>query len=94
MRGEHGSKLFSAAEKAGMMSEGYGWLVTQGLSVELDPYSSAPKRMDNMQVWPLAMAVENATIHKHSRQSDQRLSPLIDRERNAGYEIQRAFWVF
>ncbi|TKY73072.1 Glutamate receptor 2.8 [Spatholobus suberectus] len=47
MTGEHGSKLFPAAEKVGMMSEGYGWVVTEGLSVELDP--SAPERMDSMQ---------------------------------------------
>ncbi|KAG4401228.1 hypothetical protein GLYMA_07G226400v4 [Glycine max] len=47
MTGEHGSRFFSAVEKAGMMSEGYGWIVTEGLSVELDP--SALERMDNMQ---------------------------------------------
>ncbi|KAL2322147.1 hypothetical protein Fmac_026526 [Flemingia macrophylla] len=47
MRGELGSRFFSAAEKAGLMSEGYGWVMTQGLSSQLDPLGQ--ERMENMQ---------------------------------------------
>ena len=47
MTAERGSKLFLAAEKAGMMSEGYGWIVTEGLSVVLDP--TITEAMDSMQ---------------------------------------------
>ncbi|KAK3204599.1 hypothetical protein Dsin_018645 [Dipteronia sinensis] len=32
-----GSKLFTQANKAGMMSEGYAWIVTEGLSSLMDP---------------------------------------------------------
>ncbi|XP_028789478.1 glutamate receptor 2.8-like [Neltuma alba] len=42
-----GPKFFSAVNKAGMMTEGYGWIVTGGLSNVLDPL--APKVMDSMQ---------------------------------------------
>ncbi|KAM5553990.1 glutamate receptor 2.9-like [Rosa sericea] len=42
-----GSKLFLLASKAGMMTEGYGWIVTEGLSTLLDPVSSTT--MDSMQ---------------------------------------------
>ncbi|KAI9117174.1 hypothetical protein K1719_011340 [Acacia pycnantha] len=43
-----GSKFFSAVNKAGMMNEGYGWIVTDGLSNGLDP-NLGPKVMDSMQ---------------------------------------------
>ncbi|TXG61269.1 hypothetical protein EZV62_012632 [Acer yangbiense] len=39
-----GSKLFTQANKAGMMSEGYAWIVTEGLSTVMDPID--PKVMD------------------------------------------------
>uniref|UniRef100_A0A7N2L2D2 Glutamate receptor n=1 Tax=Quercus lobata TaxID=97700 RepID=A0A7N2L2D2_QUELO len=55
-----GSKLFVLAKKAEMMSEGYAWIITQGLSFLLDPMGS--KVMDSLQVWALAMAVEKAGI--------------------------------
>ncbi|KAM5553986.1 hypothetical protein ABKV19_025960 [Rosa sericea] len=42
-----GSKLFLLASKAGMMTEGYGWIVTEGLSTLLDPMGS--RTMDSMQ---------------------------------------------
>ena len=42
-----GSKLFALAKNAEMMSEGYAWMVTEGLSSLLDPLSS--KVMDSMQ---------------------------------------------
>ncbi|PRQ37558.1 putative periplasmic binding protein-like I [Rosa chinensis] len=42
-----GSKLFLLANKAGMMTEGYGWIVTEGLSTLLDPVGS--RTMDSMQ---------------------------------------------
>ncbi|KAM3714497.1 hypothetical protein ACJW31_01G337000 [Castanea mollissima] len=42
-----GSKLFALAKSAGMMSEGYAWILTEGLSSLLDPMSS--KVMDSMQ---------------------------------------------
>ncbi|KAL4654551.1 hypothetical protein ACB092_01G387600 [Castanea dentata] len=42
-----GSKLFVLAKKAEMMSEGYAWIITQGLSSLLDPMGS--KVMDSMQ---------------------------------------------
>ncbi|KAK7856178.1 glutamate receptor 2.9 [Quercus suber] len=42
-----GSKLFALAKNAGMMSEGYAWILTEGLSSLLDPMSS--KVMDSMQ---------------------------------------------
>ncbi|KAL5842291.1 hypothetical protein ACOSQ3_012894 [Xanthoceras sorbifolium] len=40
-----GSKLFTQANKAGMMSEGYAWIVTEGLSTLIDPID--PKVMDH-----------------------------------------------
>ncbi|KAH9654081.1 glutamate receptor 2.8 [Citrus sinensis] len=40
-----GSKLFKQAKIAGMMSEGYAWIATQGLSTLLDPV----KDMESMQ---------------------------------------------
>nr|POE85277.1 glutamate receptor 2.1 [Quercus suber] len=42
-----GSKLFALAKNAGMMSEGYAWILTEGLSSLLDPMGS--KVMDSMQ---------------------------------------------
>ncbi|KAM3714502.1 hypothetical protein ACJW31_01G337500 [Castanea mollissima] len=42
-----GSKLFALAKNAEMMSEGYAWMVTEGLSSLLDPMSS--KVMGSMQ---------------------------------------------
>ena len=42
-----GSKLFALAKNEGMMSEGYAWILTEGLSSLLDPMSS--KVMDSMQ---------------------------------------------
>ncbi|CAK7344630.1 unnamed protein product [Dovyalis caffra] len=42
-----GSRLFVLAKDAGMMSEGYAWLVTAGLSSLLDPVGSEVK--DSMQ---------------------------------------------
>ncbi|XP_075669567.1 glutamate receptor 2.8-like isoform X1 [Castanea sativa] len=42
-----GSKLFVLAKNAGMMSEGYAWILTEGLSSLLDPMGS--KVMDSMQ---------------------------------------------
>ncbi|KAL4655135.1 hypothetical protein ACB092_01G429400 [Castanea dentata] len=42
-----GSKLFVLAKNAEMMSEGYAWIITQGLSSLLDPMGS--KVMDSMQ---------------------------------------------
>ncbi|XP_028789488.1 glutamate receptor 2.1-like [Neltuma alba] len=42
-----GPKFFSAVNKAGMMTEGYGWIVTDGLSNVLAPLG--PKVMDSMQ---------------------------------------------
>ncbi|KAL4654548.1 hypothetical protein ACB092_01G387300 [Castanea dentata] len=42
-----GSKLFALTKSAGMMSEGYAWILTEGLSSLLDPMSS--KVMDSMQ---------------------------------------------
>ncbi|KAL4652165.1 hypothetical protein ACB092_01G213300 [Castanea dentata] len=42
-----GSKLFVLAKNAEMMSEGYAWMVTEGLSSLLDPLSS--KVVDSMQ---------------------------------------------
>ncbi|XP_040374627.1 glutamate receptor 2.7-like [Rosa chinensis] len=42
-----GSKLFLLASKAGMMIEGYGWIVTEGLSTLLDPVGS--RTMNSMQ---------------------------------------------
>ncbi|KAK7304139.1 hypothetical protein RJT34_15213 [Clitoria ternatea] len=47
MSAELGCKLFVAAKKAGMMSIGYAWIVTEGLSIELDPMVS--KCLDSMQ---------------------------------------------
>ncbi|KAL5842304.1 hypothetical protein ACOSQ3_012907 [Xanthoceras sorbifolium] len=40
-----GSKLFTQANKAGMMSKGYAWIVTEGLSTLIDPID--PKVMDH-----------------------------------------------
>uniref|UniRef100_A0A2C9UX45 Ionotropic glutamate receptor C-terminal domain-containing protein n=1 Tax=Manihot esculenta TaxID=3983 RepID=A0A2C9UX45_MANES len=37
MAATNGARLFSLAKKVGMMGEGYAWLVTQGLSILLDP---------------------------------------------------------
>ena len=42
-----GSKLFVLVKNSGMMSEGYAWIITQGLSSLLDPID--PKIMDSMQ---------------------------------------------
>ncbi|XP_008223627.1 PREDICTED: glutamate receptor 2.8-like [Prunus mume] len=42
-----GSKFFILANKAGMMSEGYAWIVTEGLSTFLDPVNSTT--MDSME---------------------------------------------
>ncbi|XP_050272481.1 glutamate receptor 2.8-like isoform X2 [Quercus robur] len=42
-----GSKLFVRAKEAAMMSEGYAWILTTGLSSLLDPMGS--KLMDSMQ---------------------------------------------
>ena len=42
-----GSKLFVLVKNSGMMSEGYAWIITQGLSSLLDPIDS--KIMDSMQ---------------------------------------------
>ncbi|KAJ4709395.1 Glutamate receptor [Melia azedarach] len=42
-----GSKLFKQAKIARMMSEGYAWIVTEGLSILLDPVGY--KQMDSMQ---------------------------------------------
>jgi ionotropic glutamate receptor len=42
-----GSKLFVQANNAGMMKEGYGWIITAGLSSLLDPMGS--KVMYSMQ---------------------------------------------
>ncbi|GAV84232.1 Lig_chan domain-containing protein/SBP_bac_3 domain-containing protein/ANF_receptor domain-containing protein [Cephalotus follicularis] len=42
-----GSKFFVLAEQAGMMTEGYAWIVTDGLSSLLDPVSSIA--IDSMQ---------------------------------------------
>ena len=42
-----GSKLFVLAKNAEMMSEGYAWIITQGLSSLLDPMGT--KVMDSMQ---------------------------------------------
>ncbi|TXG60947.1 hypothetical protein EZV62_012310 [Acer yangbiense] len=41
-----GSKLFTQANKAGMMSEGYAWIVTEGLSTLMDPIG--PKVMEGV----------------------------------------------
>ncbi|KAK4854401.1 hypothetical protein QYF36_023360 [Acer negundo] len=59
-----GSKLFTQANKVGMMNEGYAWIVTEGLSTLMDLID--PKVMDpSMQaydtVWAVAMAVEKAS---------------------------------
>ncbi|KAK4258035.1 hypothetical protein QN277_007545 [Acacia crassicarpa] len=43
-----GPKFFSVVNKARMMREGYGWIVTDGLSNFLDP-NLGPKVMDSMQ---------------------------------------------
>ncbi|XP_048329014.2 glutamate receptor 2.8-like [Ziziphus jujuba] len=42
-----GSKLFPLAKEVGMMSEGYAWMVTAGLSSLLDPYTG-PKSYGSM----------------------------------------------
>ncbi|GMY35461.1 glutamate receptor 2.8-like [Fagus crenata] len=42
-----GSKLFVLVKNSGMMSKGYAWIITQGLSSLLDPIDS--KVMDSMQ---------------------------------------------
>ncbi|XP_031255206.1 glutamate receptor 2.7-like [Pistacia vera] len=42
-----GSKLFVQAKKAGMMKEGYAWIVTEGLSTLFDPVVS--KSMHSME---------------------------------------------
>ncbi|RDX88934.1 Glutamate receptor 2.7, partial [Mucuna pruriens] len=47
MSTELGCKLFLAAKKAGMMTVGYAWMVTEGLSAEEDPM--VVKCMDSMQ---------------------------------------------
>ncbi|XP_061966126.1 glutamate receptor 2.8-like isoform X2 [Populus nigra] len=47
MTASMGSKLFLLAKRAGMMSEGYAWLVTTGLSTLLDPVDA--KVMDSME---------------------------------------------
>uniref|UniRef100_A0A3N7GF68 Receptor ligand binding region domain-containing protein n=1 Tax=Populus trichocarpa TaxID=3694 RepID=A0A3N7GF68_POPTR len=47
MTASMGSRLFLLAESAGMMSEGYAWLVTTGLSTLLDPVDA--KVMDSME---------------------------------------------
>ncbi|KAI4356979.1 hypothetical protein L6164_000955 [Bauhinia variegata] len=47
MTKELGSKFFPAAEKAGMMTEGYAWIVTEGLSSLLDPME--PEVINSMQ---------------------------------------------
>ncbi|TKY73071.1 Glutamate receptor 2.9 [Spatholobus suberectus] len=47
MGSELGCKLFLAAKKAGMMTMGYAWIVTEGLSAEVDPM--VLKCMDSMQ---------------------------------------------
>ena len=46
MTGFLGHKFFLAVNKAGMMREGYGWIVTDGLSNVLDP-SMGPKVMED-----------------------------------------------
>lgn len=47
MTASMGSRLFLLAESAGMMREGYAWLVTTGLSTLLDPVDA--KVMDSME---------------------------------------------
>nr|KYP59530.1 Glutamate receptor 2.9 [Cajanus cajan] len=47
MSSEVGCKLFLAAKKSGMMAKGYAWIVTEGLSAEVDPMIL--KCMDSMQ---------------------------------------------
>ncbi|KAI4335463.1 hypothetical protein L6164_014107 [Bauhinia variegata] len=47
MTADLGSVFFPAAQEAGMMKAGYGWIVTQGLSASLDP--TVPNIMDSMQ---------------------------------------------
>nr|POF07338.1 glutamate receptor 2.2 [Quercus suber] len=60
-----GSKLFVRAKEADMMSEGYAWILTTGLSSLLDPMGS--KVMDSMQGFrALAIAVEKAGCIVHS----------------------------
>ncbi|KAI4356972.1 hypothetical protein L6164_000949 [Bauhinia variegata] len=48
MTSDQGSKLFSAADKAQMISEGYAWIVTEGLSAVLEPVEN-PIVLDSMQ---------------------------------------------
>ncbi|KAJ7955737.1 Glutamate receptor [Quillaja saponaria] len=47
MTADLGSKLFFQAKNAGMMNEGYAWIVTEGLSALLNP--KGPNIMDFMQ---------------------------------------------
>ncbi|KAL2322148.1 hypothetical protein Fmac_026527 [Flemingia macrophylla] len=47
MSSEVGCKLFLAAKRAGMMTKGHAWIVTEGLSAEVDPM--VLKCMDSMQ---------------------------------------------
>nr|DAD32566.1 TPA_asm: hypothetical protein HUJ06_011417 [Nelumbo nucifera] len=47
MRASLGSLLFTWAKKIGMMSEGYAWIVTDGLSSLLDPMNSVA--IDSME---------------------------------------------
>uniref|UniRef100_A0A0A0LU11 Receptor ligand binding region domain-containing protein n=1 Tax=Cucumis sativus TaxID=3659 RepID=A0A0A0LU11_CUCSA len=44
-----GWKVLSVAKKEGMMSEGYAWIVTDGLSSLVDPLLLESKVMDSMQ---------------------------------------------
>ncbi|KAK7304140.1 hypothetical protein RJT34_15214 [Clitoria ternatea] len=79
MTSQHGSKLFSAAGKAGMMSEGYGWIVTRGLSTTLDP-SVSETIMDTMQgvlgVRPKVNNTQKLEGFKKRWKENRKYSPL------------------
>ncbi|KAF8400401.1 hypothetical protein HHK36_013699 [Tetracentron sinense] len=47
MRASLGSRLFKHAHKAEMMSDGYAWIITDGLSMILDPMN--PSAVDSME---------------------------------------------
>lgn len=73
-----GSKFFTAVNKMGMMKEGYGWIVTEGLSGKLDPLAS--KVMESMEgvlgVRPLMVNTKRHEIFR-KRWKDKSFQPTL-----------------
>ncbi|KAL3746139.1 hypothetical protein ACJRO7_015143 [Eucalyptus globulus] len=77
-----GSKFFALAHKAGMMSEEFAWIVTDGLSSSLDPVIS--KALDSMRG---VVGVRPHVPRSESRINFEERWRKLYNERNPHYEI-------